>query len=60
LTRDGAWFLCADGLNRYYYPIIAGFMTDYEEQITITGVKYGIHYIICHVEQQEREDLNGT
>jgi hypothetical protein len=35
-------------------------MTDYEEQTTITGVKYNIHYTICHVEQQERENLNET
>jgi hypothetical protein len=35
-------------------------MTDYEEQTTITGVKYGVHCTICHVEQQDREDLDGT
>jgi hypothetical protein len=29
---------CADGYIRHCYPVIAGIMADYEEQVLITGV----------------------
>ena len=39
LARDGFIITCADGYNRKCYPIIAGFMVDYEEQVLITSIK---------------------
>jgi hypothetical protein len=48
---------CADGHNRRCYPIIAGFMTDYEEQVLITGIKKAQHCSVCTVPPHERENL---
>lgn len=48
---------CADGLTRNCYPIIAGFVADYEEQALITGVKNGQHCVICQIPPGEREHL---
>lgn len=52
--------LCADGYTRHCYPIIAGFMVDYEEQVLITGVKSGRHCSICQVPPDERENLDKS
>ena len=48
---------CADGYYRQCYPIIAGFMTDYEEQVLITGIKKAQHCSVCTVPPHERENL---
>jgi hypothetical protein len=48
---------CADGHHRQCYPIIAGFMTDYEEQVLITGIKKAQHCSVCTVPPHERENL---
>ena len=48
---------CAD--RRYWrcFPIIAGFISDYEKQMVITGVKSGQHCPMCLVPSKEQEDL---
>ena len=51
---------CADGFIRQCYPILAGFMADYEEQVVLTGVKSGQHCTMCHVPPHERGDLLST
>ena len=57
LAKDGFLVKCADGHNRQCYPIIAGFMADYEEQVLITGIKKAQHCSICTVPPHERENL---
>ena len=57
LAKDGFLVKCADGYNRQCYPIIAGFMVDYEEQVLITGIKKAQHCSICIVPPHERENL---
>src|SRR5580692_6023507 len=57
LAKDGFLVKCADGHNRRCYPIIAGFMTDYEEQVLITGIKKAQHCSVCTVPPHERENL---
>ncbi|KAI9750296.1 MAG: hypothetical protein M4579_006529 [Chaenotheca gracillima] len=56
-SKDGVELECADGHVRRCYPIVAGFMTDYEEQVLITGIKSGRHCSICQVPPDERENL---
>ena len=36
LAQNGFLVTCADRHKRMCYPIIAGFMADYEEQVLIT------------------------
>ena len=55
-TREGTLLLCADGRNRLCYPVIAGFMIDYEEQTLVTGIKSG-SCASCYCPLKEREDL---
>src|SRR6266436_1200354 len=57
LAKDGFLVECADRHNRQCYPIIAGFMADYEEQVLITGIKKAQHCSICTVAPHERENL---
>ena len=37
--KDGIKLVCADGYKRRCYPILAGLMVDYKEQILITCIK---------------------
>ncbi len=57
LARGGFLVTCADGHRHMCYPIIAGFMADYEEQVLITGIKKAQHCSICTVPPHERENL---
>ena len=45
----------ADGYKRRYYPILAGFMVDYEEQVHITGIKANMEFSIYHVLPKKKE-----
>ncbi len=49
---DGIEMICADGLKRHCYPILAGVMVDYKEQVLITGIKANVQYFICHIPLQ--------
>ena len=53
--KEGIEIRCADGFKRRCYPVLAGLMVDYEEQVLITGVKANIQCSICHVPPKERE-----
>jgi hypothetical protein len=57
LAKDGFVVRCADGHQHLCYPIIAGFIADYEEQVLITGIKKAQHCSICTVPPHERENL---
>ncbi|KAI9840208.1 MAG: hypothetical protein M1837_001836 [Sclerophora amabilis] len=59
-AKEGIPLRCADGCVRQCYPIIAGFMTDYEEQVLITYIKSGRQCAICQVPPHERENLCGV
>lgn len=57
MSKSGFAMFCADGFHRHCYPIIAGFMVDYEEQALITGIKNSRHCSVCLVPPEERGDL---
>ena len=38
-ARKGLLIICADGLTRFYFLIIAGFIADYKEQVLIIDIK---------------------
>ena len=53
--KEGIEIRCANGFKRRCYPVLAGLMVDYEEQVLITGVKANMQCSICHVPPKERE-----
>ena len=53
--KEGIEIRYADGFKRRCYPVLAGLMVDYEEQVLITGVKANMQCSICHVPPKERE-----
>ena len=53
--KEGIEIRCADGFKRRCYPIFAGLMVDYEEQVLITGVKTNMQCSICHLPPKERK-----
>ena len=57
---EGIEMISIDVLKRRCYPILAGVMVDYKEQVLITGKKANVLYSICHVFLQERENLTKT
>ena len=55
--KEGVRLLCADGQDRHCFPLLAVFMADYEEQVTLTGIKSGRKCSTCHIHTNERHDL---
>ena len=52
--------ICADGLKHRCYPILAGVMVNYKEQVFITEIKANVQYFICHVSPQEQKNLTKS
>ena len=38
-TKKDIKLVCADGYKKYCYPVLAGRMIDYKEQVFIIGIK---------------------
>ena len=55
--KEGIVIPCADGFERRCFPVLAGCLMDYEEQVILTGVKSNRHCTICHVHPKNREIL---
>lgn len=49
---------CADGEVQIYYPVIAEFIPNYEEQVVITNIKSGIQCPTCTVPANKHENLH--
>ena len=45
----------ANGYKKRCYPILTGFMVDYEEQVLITSIKINMQCLICHILAKKRE-----
>ena len=52
--------ICADGFKRCYYPIFAGVMLDYKEQIHITRIKTNMQCSICHIIKEPDKIVGNT
>lgn len=57
-SKGGIDIECADGCTRKCFPVISGFMADYEEQTLLTGVKSGQPCTICTVPPRECDKLH--
>ena len=55
--KEGIEIWCTNGFKRRCYPVLAGLMVDYKEQVFITGVKANMQCFICHVLLKEREHV---
>lgn len=55
--EKGIEILYIDGLKRYYFPILAGVIVDYQEQVFITSIKIVIQYSICQVLPKKQKNL---
>ena len=53
--KDGIELVCADGYKKRCYPVLVGFIVDYEEQVVITGIKINMQCSIYHILSKERE-----
>ena len=49
--------LYTDGQDRYYFLLLAVFMADYEEQVTLTGIKSGYKCSTCYIYINKRHNL---
>ena len=55
--KEGVYFLCADSQDQHYFPLLAVFMADYEEQVMLIGIKSGYKYLTCYIYINKRHDL---
>ena len=49
-----------DSLKRHCYPILAGVIVDYKEQVLITGIKTNMQCFVCYVSPKKQENLTKT
>lgn len=52
--KNGIEIRCTNGFKQCCYPIFAGLMVDYKEQVLITRIKSNRLYSICHVLPKKR------
>ena len=55
--KEGIEIRCVDDFKRRCYPVLAGLMIDYKEQVLITGVKANMQCFICYVLPKERKHV---
>ena len=48
-TKEGIKLICADGYKKRCYPLLAGLMVDFKEQVFITDIKVNMQFSICYV-----------
>ena len=59
-SKEEVYLLYADGQNWYYFLLLAIFMANYEEQVTLIGIKSGCKYLTCYVYTNEQHNLITT
>lgn len=53
--KNGIKLVYADSYKKRCYPVLAGLIIDYKEQILILDIKVNIQYSIYYVPLKERE-----
>ena len=59
-SKEGVYLLYADGQDQHYFPLLAVFMANYKEQVTLIGIKSGYKYLTCHIYMNEWYNLTTT
>ena len=55
--KEGVYLLYIDGQDRHCFPLLAIFMADYEEQVTLIGIKSGCKCLTCYIYINKQYDL---
>ena len=55
--KERIYLLYTDGQNQHCFLLLAVFMANYKEQVTLIGIKSGRKYLTCHIYINERHDL---
>jgi len=48
-SKEKVYLLYADSQDQHYFPLLAVFMADYKEQVTLIGIKSGRKCSICYI-----------
>ena len=56
--KDDIKLVYIDNYKKRYYPIPAGFILDYKEQVCITGIKANMQYSIYHIQPKKKRINN--
>jgi hypothetical protein len=57
ISKERVHLLYIDSQDQYCFPLLAIFMADYKEQVTLTGIKSGYKYSTCYIHINKRHDL---
>ena len=55
--KKGVCLLYIDGQNRHCFPLLAVFMANYKEQVTLIGIKSGRKYLTYYIYTNKRYNL---
>ena len=56
--KNSIKLVCANGYKICCYPILAGFIVDYKEQVFSIYIKANMQYSICHVSPKQKRIHN--
>ena len=56
-SKKGVYLLYTDGQDRHYFPLLAVFMANYKEQVTLIDIKSGCKYLTYYIYINKRHNL---
>jgi hypothetical protein len=56
-SKEGVHLLYLNSQDWHCFPLLAIFMADYKEQVTLIGIKSGYKYLTYYIYTNERYDL---
>ena len=56
-SKEEVCLLYINSQDRYCFPLLAVFMADYKEQITLIGIKSGYKYLTYYIYINEQHNL---
>ena len=59
-SKERVYLLYTDSQNQHYFLLLAVFMANYEEQVTLIDIKSGYKYSTYYIYMNERHDLTTT
>jgi len=55
--KEGVYLLYTDGQDQYCFPLLAIFIANYKEQVTLIGIKSGYKCLTYYIYINKRHDL---
>ena len=59
-SKEEVHLLYTNSQNWHYFPLLAVFITDYKEQVTLIGIKSGYKYLTYHIHTNKQHNLTTT